>query len=441
MDVTIVGTGYVGLVTGACLASLGNKVVCFDIDSVKIKNLQNGIVPFFEPGLEELVSTGVKNGALNFTDNLTEALRDASFVFLCVGTPSKETGSVDLSFIEEAARDIGLLLGHDIYLVTKSTVPVGTNRQILKIVNNALEEAGADLRKVHVTVLSNPEFLREGSAVDDFMRPNRILIGADEKWGADILLQMYAPFECPKIVTRIESAELAKYAANAFLATKISFVNEVAEIAECVGADIREVVEAVGLDERIGSAFLKPGIGYGGSCFPKDASALYQIAGVAGIDFNLLAATINVNNKQRDRFVSKIRARLGELSGKKIGVWGLAFKANTDDVRESASVDIVRRLYADGADIVAYDPCAMRNAQKILGNTIAYASDPLGAAAGVDALCVLTEWPMFRSVNGKRLAEVMRGADVFDGRNLLADLSLEAYGLSYHGVGLGKESS
>ena len=221
MDVTIVGTGYVGLVTGACLASLGNKVVCFDIDSVKIKNLQNGIVPFFEPGLEELVSTGVKNGALNFTDNLTEALRDASFVFLCVGTPSKETGSVDLSFIEEAARDIGLLLGHDIYLVTKSTVPVGTNRQILKIVNNALEEAGADLRKVHVTVLSNPEFLREGSAVDDFMRPNRILIGADEKWGADILLQMYAPFECPKIVTRIESAELAKYAANAFLATKI----------------------------------------------------------------------------------------------------------------------------------------------------------------------------------------------------------------------------
>lgn len=438
MDVTIIGTGYVGLVTGACLASLGNKVACFDIDKKKIASLKEGRVPFFEPGLLELVREGIRKGELLFADDLSEALRDASFVFLCVGTPPKETGAADLSFVEEAARHIGLTLDHDIYLVTKSTVPVGTNRRLLGIVNEALEEMGRDLRQIHVTMLSNPEFLREGSAVDDFMKPDRIVVGADERWGADILMRMYAPFECPKLVTSLESAELAKYAANAFLAAKISFVNEIAEIAEGVGADIREVAEAVGLDPRIGSTFLKAGIGYGGSCFPKDTRALYQVAGDIGLDFHLLSAVIEVNNKQRDRFVARVRETLGLLEGKKIGVWGLAFKANTDDVRESAAIDIIRRLFAEGADIVAYDPQGMGNARAMLGDAIAYASDPLEAAAGADALCVLTEWPAFRSVNGERLAEVMRGKHVFDGRNLLADLNVEIYGLTYHGVGMGK---
>lgn len=437
MDLTIIGTGYVGLVTGACLASLGNKVVCFDIDKKKIESLKQAQVPFYEPGLQDMVKEAIEKGNLRFTDDLQSALADASFVFLCVGTPPKETGSADLSFIEEAVRQIGLTLDHDIYLVTKSTVPVGTNRRLLSIVNEALEEAGQDLRQIHVTMLSNPEFLREGSAVDDFMKPDRILVGADERWGADILMQMYAPFDCPKVITRLESAELAKYTANAFLATKISFINEIAEIAEKTGADIREVVEAVGLDPRIGSKFMKAGIGYGGSCFPKDTRALYQVAGDTGFDFHLLSAVIHVNNKQRDRFVARIRETLGDLTGKKIGVWGLAFKANTDDVRESASIDIIGRLFAEGADVVAYDPQGMESARRLLSDSITYASDPLEAAHDVDALCVLTEWPMFRSVNGVRLAEVMRGTHVFDGRNLLADLLLETYGLTYHGVGLG----
>jgi len=304
MDITIIGTGYVGLVTGACLASLGNKVVCFDIDKEKIESLKQGQTTFYEPGLAELVSEGLKNETLSFTDDLPNALKEASFVFLCVGTPPKDSGGANLSYIESATRSIGLLLDHDVYLVTKSTVPVGTNRRLLKIINEAIEESGQDLRQIHVTMLSNPEFLREGSAIDDFMKPDRILVGADERWGADILMQMYAPFDCPKVITKLESAELAKYAANAFLATKISFINEIAQIAESGGADIREVVEAIGLDPRIGPAFLKAGIGYGGSCFPKDVSALYQMAGGSGIDFNLLAATIDVNNKQRDRFVA-----------------------------------------------------------------------------------------------------------------------------------------
>lgn len=438
MDITIIGIGYVGLVTGACLASLGNKVVCFDIDKKKIASLKEGRVPFFEPGLSELVREGIEKGSLRFTESLSDALLDASFIFLCVGTPPKETGSADLSFIEEAARQIGLTLDHDIYLVTKSTVPVGTNRRLLAIINEALEEAGRDLRQLHVTALSNPEFLREGSAVDDFMHPDRIVVGADERWSADILMQMYAPFDCPRLIMRLESAELAKYAANAFLAMKISFVNEIAEIAEGVGADIREVAEAVGLDPRIGPKFMKAGIGYGGSCFPKDTRALYQVAGDIGLDFRLLSAVIEVNNKQRDRFVACVRETLGLLAGKKIGVWGLAFKANTDDVRESAAIDIIRRLFAEGADIVVYDPQAMENARRLLGDMVAYASDPLEAVVDADALCILTEWPVFRSVSGVRLAEVMRGKHVFDGRNLLADLNVEIYGLTYHGVGMGK---
>ncbi|MDA1038071.1 MAG: UDP-glucose/GDP-mannose dehydrogenase family protein [bacterium] len=441
MDVTIIGTGYVGLVTGACLASLGNRVVCHDIDQEKIAKLKAGEIPFYEPGLSELVSDGIKSEHLSFSDSLTEALGDASFVFLCVGTPPKDTGQADLSYIEEASRNIGLLLDHDVYLITKSTVPVGTNRRLIKIVNEALEEAGQDLRQVHVTMLSNPEFLREGSAVDDFMKPDRILVGSDERWAADILMKLYSPFECPKVITRLESAELAKYAANAFLATKISFVNEIATIAEKRGADIREVVEAIGLDPRIGPAFLKAGIGYGGSCFPKDVSALYQLAGGMGVDFKLLAATIEVNNKQRDRFVDRIREELGHLAGKKIGVWGLAFKANTDDVRESASLDVVHRLFAEGADIIAYDPQAMENTERMLGSSIDYAKDPLEAATGVDALCVLTEWPVFRSVNGVKLAEVMKGKDIFDGRNLLVDLMIENYGLTYHAVGIGSQKT
>ncbi len=436
MDIAIIGTGYVGLVTGACLASFGHKVVCVDNNEEKIAELEAGQVPFYEPGLAELVAEGVKNKTLRFTTTLAEGVHEASFIFICVGTPPLETGKVDLSFVENVAREIGSNIDHNAYVIDKSTVPVGTSRRVKKIIDQAITDAGRDPKLVSIVVASNPEFLREGSAINDFIKPDRIVVGVDEIWAGDLIMELYKPIECTKLVMSPESAELAKYAANAFLATKISFINEIANVAEQNGADVREVAHAIGLDKRIGESFLKAGIGYGGSCFPKDVSALYQIAGSDGYDFQLLGSVIEVNNRQRERFVSKVRSKIGDLNGRRIAVWGLAFKNGTDDVRESAAIDVISKCYADGADIVAYDPQAENNARKIFGSRIEYAQSAFEAANKADVLLVLTEWPEFRAVDFQKIAESMNQPVVIDGKNLLSDLGLSESEIDYEGMGL-----
>lgn len=436
MDIAIIGTGYVGLVTGACLASFGHSVVCVDNDETKIDQLLTGQVPFYEPGLAGLVAEGVKNNTLRFTQSLSEGVREASFVFICVGTPPLETGKVDLSYVETVAQEIGSSIDHNAYVIDKSTVPVGTSRKVKKIIDQAVTDAGRDPKLVSVVVASNPEFLREGSAINDFMNPDRIVVGVDELWAGDLIMELYKPIECPKLVMSPESAELAKYAANAFLATKISFINEIANVAGQNGADVREVAHAIGLDKRIGESFLKAGIGYGGSCFPKDVSALYQLAGSDGYDFRLLGSVIEVNNRQRERFVSKVRGKIGDLNGKRIAVWGLAFKNGTDDVRESAAIDVISKCYADGADVVAFDPQATDNAKQIFGSQIEYAKTALEAVNAADVLLVLTEWPEFRAVDFSKVAEMMNQPVLMDGKNLLADLELEKSGIEYDGMGL-----
>lgn len=436
MDIAIVGTGYVGLVTGACLANFGHNVVCVDNDESKIEQLRSGQVPFYEPGLAELVAEGVSNRKLSFTSYLADGVKNASFIFICVGTPPKEGGQVDLGQVTKVAEEISACIDHNAYVIGKSTVPVGTARLVKKIIDQGIVDAGRDTKLVSVITASNPEFLREGSAINDFLKPDRIVVGADEQWAGELIMELYKPIECPKLVMNPESAELTKYAANAFLATKISFINEIANVAENSGADIREIARAVGLDKRIGEAFLKAGIGYGGSCFPKDVSALYQMAGSAGHDFRLLGSVIEVNNRQRERFVSKLRSKLSEINGKRIAVWGLAFKNGTDDVRESAAIDIISRCYAEGADVVAYDPQAVANAKKFFHDRIEFAGSAIEAVAGADALLVLTEWPEFRALDFNLVKEAMNRPLVFDGRNLLADLELVEKDFEYYGVGL-----
>ncbi|MBU0531316.1 UDP-glucose/GDP-mannose dehydrogenase family protein [Patescibacteria group bacterium] len=436
MDIAIIGTGYVGLVSGACLASFGHNVVCVDSDERKIDKLLQGKIPFYEPGLAELVAEGVANVKLSFTSSIKQGVQDASFIFICVGTPPLGSGKVDLSYVEQVAKDIGTHIDHNAYVIDKSTVPVGTSRMVKTIIDQAIEDAGRDTTLVSVVVASNPEFLREGSAINDFMKPDRIVVGVDELWAGDLIMELYKPIECPKLVMSPESAELAKYAANAFLATKISFINEIANVAEQNGADVREVAKAIGLDKRIGESFLKAGIGYGGSCFPKDVSALYQLAGSDGYDFRLLGSVIEVNNRQRERFVSKLRSLIGDLNGKRIAVWGLAFKNGTDDVRESAAIDVISKCYADGADIIAYDPQATENAKQIFQDRIEYASSAFNAAYNSDVVLVLTEWPEFRAVNFEQVKEGMNSPVIIDGKNLLADLELSDQGFEYYGVGI-----
>ena len=438
MEIAIIGTGYVGLVTGACLASFGHNVACVDNDSDKIEQLRSGKMPFYEPGLAELVNDGVRAGKLHFKDSIKNGVANASFIFICVGTPPKLDGRVDLSFVEQVAYEIGQHVTHNAYVITKSTVPVGTSRQVKKLVDQGVVDSGRDTMLVNVVVASNPEFLREGSAINDFLHPDRIVVGVDELWAGDLIMELYKPLECPKLVMNPESSELTKYAANAFLATKISFINEIANMAEASGADVREVAKAIGLDRRIGGSFLKAGIGYGGSCFPKDVAALHQLAGENGHDFQLLSSVIEVNNAQRERFVGKARSVIGELGGKRIAVWGLAFKAGTDDVRESAAIDIISKCFAEGADVVAYDPQATENAKQIFADRIEFVDSALDAVRGADALLVLTEWPEFRAVSFNSVREAMHRAVIFDGRNLLADMDLFEKGFAYYGVGINR---
>ncbi len=432
MKVLIIGAGYVGLVTGACLAELGHDVTIMDIDAARIEKLARGIIPIHEPGLDRLIEKNYEAGRLYFTDDFAVAATDADINIIAVWTPPLPDGSADLSAVADVAESLGKLFAATRpeatpIVVTKSTVPVGTGERIRAIIK----------REYHapVAVISNPEFLREGQAVADMMRPDRIVIGGDNEVAVKRTAELYESLSSPLILTDLATAEMIKYAANAFLATKISFINEVANVCERVGADIDTVAEGVGADPRIGKSFLRAGVGYGGSCFPKDVRALQQFANHSGYEFKLLKSVIEVNEQQRNLVMDKLLKHLGHLSGQEILVLGLAFKANTDDVRESAAIDIIKRLQKAGVNIRAYDPAALLTAQKVLDGAIKYVGDPHDGARGAHAIVVATEWPDFRDLDWARIKAAMAKPIIIDGRNLLDAKLLRELGFTYEGVG------
>lgn len=438
MNICVIGTGYVGLVTGTCFADFGVNVSCVDKDVEKIEMLKRGEIPIFEPGLKELVDKNINEKRLTFTTDLSESIKKSLVIFIAVGTPPKDDGSADLSYIEEVARTIAKNLNGYKVIVTKSTVPVGTGSLIEGII---AKEQGGDHK---FDVASNPEFLREGSAVEDFMRPNRVVIGARSEQAIAIMKDLYSPLyliETPFVVTDIETAELIKYASNAFLATKISFINEMANICERVGADIHMVSKGMGLDQRIGSKFLHPGPGYGGSCFPKDTMAITKIAKAHGYTFSIVEAVIDVNIRQRDLMVEKIKGLTGELSGKQIGILGLAFKPNTDDIRESPAIDIVNRLISEGAIIKAYDPAGMENAKKSMPYDIVYCNDAYEVAEKSDALVIMTEWNQFRKLDLAKVKKLLKSPKIIDLRNIYEPASMKKMGFEYVSVGRGDGST
>ncbi len=426
-NITIIGTGYVGLVTGACLAELGNKVSCVDIDQSRIDSLNNGVIPFFEPGLGKIVKSNLKKRRLFFNINLSTAMAQSEIVFITVGTPPKENGEADLSFVEKASEDIGKNLKNYKVIVIKSTVPPGTCRKIKDIIKK-YSQADFD-------IISNPEFLREGSAVLDFLKPDRIIIGVESKKAKDIMKSVYKALKAPILFTGIESSEMIKYSSNAFLATKISFINEIANVCEIVGADVEEVARGMGLDPRIGSGFLKAGIGYGGSCFPKDVHALHQSAGIKGYNFRLLKSVIEVNNNQRKLIINKTEKILGGLKNKTIAVWGLAFKANTDDIRESAAVEIIESFLGKGAQVRVYDPIAIQNAKKILSQEIIFCKSFYEAVQGSDLLLIATDWDEFKKPDFGKIKKMLRQPNIVDGKNMFDPSIMKKKGFNYISVG------
>jgi UDPglucose 6-dehydrogenase len=422
--VAIVGTGYVGLTSGACLAHLGHEVVCADIDTAKVDELNAGRIPIVERGLDQMVADGVKQGRLRFMVGAANAVRNAEVVFLCVPTPQGEDGSADLSYVEGAAAEIAPALAFEAIVVNKSTVPVGSAKIVERVI-----------RRSDVRVVSNPEFLREGTAVDDFLRPDRIVIGSSDGAAALKVAALYESLGAPVVITDPASAEVIKYAANAFLATKLSFINAIAAICEGAGADINDVVVGIGYDRRIGSDFLRPGPGWGGSCFPKDSKALLKIAEDHGYRFDLLAGVVAVNDEQFDRMADKVAAAAGgELAGKRIAVWGLTFKAGTDDLRDSPSAAIIARLLAAGAQVVAFDP-TVTSTRPGVPTGIELAESALDACRDADVLAVLTEWDEFRWIDAAEVAGALRGDAVVDTRNLLERTDWQHAGLRYVGVG------
>jgi UDPglucose 6-dehydrogenase len=438
MRVSIVGTGYVGLVTGACLADVGNDVVCIDVDEDKIERLRRGEVPIHEPGLAPLVERGIAAGRLGFSTSYDEAVVHADVIFIAVGTPSGEDGSADLSHVLACARELGARLQRATLIVVKSTVPVGTNDAVSRAVKDELEKRGATI-EVHLA--SNPEFLKEGYAVADFMRPDRIIVGADDPSAIDTLRQLYAPFNRNRdrlLTMDARSAEFTKYAANCMLAVRISFMNELANLADRLGVDIEHVRQGIGTDPRIGPQFLYAGVGFGGSCFPKDLRAMVHSAEQQGEPCSILQSAIRVNLRQRRLLAEKIARHFnGELRGRTIALWGLAFKANTDDMREASSLAVIEDLTAAGAKVVAYDPVAMDNARQLVrGNGLfSLAPSARAAAEGADALAVVTEWLEFRSPDFGWLASTLKARSVFDGRNLYDPQRVRAAGLVYYGIG------
>ena len=431
MHICVVGVGYVGLVTGACFAEFGVNVTCVDKDEDKIELLTKGEVPFYEPGLTELVRKNGQEGRLSFSTEAGSAIRQALVVFIAVGTPSAPDGSADLKYIREVAATIGQNLDGYKVIVTKSTVPVGTSQ----IINQIIEEE----RKSGVAfdVVSNPEFLREGSAIEDFMRPNRVVIGTESDQAVAILKDLYSPLyliETPFVITDVQTSEMIKYASNAFLATKVSFINEMANICEQVGADVHQVAKGMGLDGRIGSKFLHPGPGFGGSCFPKDIRAIEKIGRDHGYSFEIVKAVSRVNKRQRKLMIEKIHKTLGGLEGKVIAILGLTFKPNTDDMREAPSIAIIRGLQRQGAEIRVFDPAGMKEARKIF-RSVYYAKDAYDAAQGAHGLVIVTEWNQFRNLNWQRMAELLRKPVVVDLRNIYEPEKMRALGFRYACVG------
>ncbi|MGB7211415.1 MAG: UDP-glucose/GDP-mannose dehydrogenase family protein [Gemmatimonadales bacterium] len=428
--IAVIGSGYVGLVAGACFAETGNDVVCADIDRAKIARLQANDIPIYEPGLEELVRRNQAEGRLRFSTDVGSAVEGARVVFIAVGTPPGEDGSADLKHVLAVAKTIGQHMKSSKVVVTKSTVPVGTAAKV--------RAAVAAETKTPFAVCSNPEFLKEGAAIDDFMRPDRVVIGVDDDDARGVLAELYAPFVRsgnPILFMDIASAEVTKYAANSMLAARISFMNQVAEFCEQVGADVDLVRKGIGSDRRIGPAFLFPGPGYGGSCFPKDVQALIRSGVDHGARFDLLEAVEAVNARQKLRLLAKIEAALGALKGKTVGIWGLAFKAETDDMRESPAIPLVEGLLKAGARVQAHDPKTHETAHAIFGDRIVYAADPYAAAQGADALCVVTEWLVYRTPDFDRLKGAMRRALLVDGRNLFDPARMAALGFEYHCIG------
>lgn len=429
MNICVVGTGYVGLVTGAVFADLGNDVICVDKVREKIEGLKQGRMPIYEPGLEEMVARNVADGRLAFTTDLAEGVGRSEIIFIAVGTPAKLNGETDLSAVEEVARGIGQAMDRYKVVVNKSTVPVGTGDLVREIIQKHQNIP------VEFDVVSNPEFLREGSAIEDTLRPDRIVIGAPNQQVALTLLELYAPLERPMIITDVPSAEMIKYASNAFLTAKISFINAIANICELAGADVSQVIKGMGLDPRIGPTFLQAGLGFGGACLPKDSESLVHTAAALGYDFKLLKAVVEINRERTLVLMEKIRKVLGPLDGKLIGVLGLAFKPNTDDMREAKSVEVIHLLHEAGAAIQAYDPVASENANPLLPAGVRYCASAYEAAEGADALVLVTEWNEFRFLNLERFRSVMRRPLIFDGRNFYEPERMRRLGFEYHSLG------
>ncbi|MDZ7291251.1 MAG: UDP-glucose/GDP-mannose dehydrogenase family protein [candidate division KSB1 bacterium] len=431
MRLCMIGTGYVGLVTGTCFAEFGNDVICVDVVKEKIDMLNRGELPIYEPGLDDMVVKNVKEGRLTFTTDLKHAVEESLVIFIAVGTPQAKDGSADMSYVEAVTKDIARYMNDYKVIVNKSTVPVGAGKWIKKLIQENQP------RPVPFSVASNPEFLREGSAIEDFMRPNRVVIGTEDAEAAAIMRDLYKPLyliETPIVMTNLASAELTKYAANAFLATKISFINEIAILCERVGADVHDVAKGMGLDQRIGTKFLHPGPGYGGSCFPKDTRALLDIAQKNGYTLKIVRAAVEVNDRQRFLMLDKIKAAVGSLRGKTIAVLGLAFKPNTDDMREAPSIDIIQGLQKEGARIQAYDPVAMNEAKKVL-KEVEFAEDTYSAISGADALVFVTEWNQFRSLDIDKIKNLLKTPTVIDLRNIYDPQRMQEKGFNYFAVG------
>jgi len=432
MRIAVVGTGYVGLVAGTCFAESGNSVVCIDIDQAKVDGLKRGVVPIYEPGLEELLERNVRDGRLSFTTSYAEGIQRAEVIFIAVGTPPGDDGGADLKYVLSAAREIGRHLTGYAVVVDKSTVPVGTAKKVSAALRETTQQP--------FDVVSNPEFLKEGAAIDDFLKPDRVVIGSESKRAAEVMEELYAPFVRtgnPILHMDVASAELTKYAANAMLATRISFMNEIANICMKVGASIDHVRKGIGSDARIGSRFLFAGVGYGGSCFPKDVQAIVRTAAEMGYDFQILKAVEAVNEKQKHLLVEMVQKHFGkDLKGKRIAVWGLAFKPNTDDMREAPAVVVIEGLLAAGAKVTAYDPEAVPECKKRhLGDRIDYAEMPMAALDGADALVLVTEWNEFRRPDFEAVKSAMKTPVVFDGRNIYPRATLERLGFTYYGIG------
>jgi UDPglucose 6-dehydrogenase len=430
MKIGVVGTGYVGLVAGACLAETGNDVICVDKDEVKVRTLRRGRMPIFEPGLEELVKRNIAEKRLSFTTLLPKAVRASGVIFIAVGTPQGEDGAADLQHVLGVAREIARAMNGYKVIVDKSTVPVGTAARVREIIRRETTHP--------FSVVSNPEFLKQGAAVDDFLKPDRVVIGAEDEKGSEIMRQLYAPFTrtgAPIMLMDCASAELCKYAANALLATKISFMNEIANVCEAFGADVDEIRRAVGADRRIGPSFLFPGVGYGGSCFPKDVQAIVKFSADKGYEFQILKAVERVNHRQKSVLAARMERHFGSLKGRTIAVWGLAFKPRTDDMREAPAIVLIERLLAAGAKVQAFDPVAMPVAKRIFGAGVTLAPRSYAALAGADGLAIVTEWNEFREPDFAKMRKLMKSPVVFDGRNIYSRDVMRANGFTYYSIG------